>query len=162
MRLEAVALSLLLCAAVQAKTLEGKVTRVSDGDTLWVAASGTSKPIKIRLQGIDAPEICQPWGAHARDALKARLLRQSVSVEVRTRDDYGRSIARMTHQGEDVGAWLVSQGHAWSLRGRWDDGPYAAEQTTAKRRKSGLWRAIGADEGIEPRVWRRTRGACKI
>jgi micrococcal nuclease len=162
MRLEVVALSLLLCAAAQAKTFEGKVTRVSDGDTLWVAASSQSKPIKIRLQGIDAPEICQPWGAQARDALKARLLRQSVSVDVRARDDYGRSIARLTYNNEDVAAWLVNQGHAWSLRGRWDEGVYAAEQAAAKRSKSGLWRAAGIHERIEPREWRKIRGACKI
>jgi micrococcal nuclease len=162
MQLKLVALSLLLCAATQAKTLEGKVTRVSDGDTLWVVASGQPKPIKIRLQGIDAPEICQPWGTQARDALRARLLRQSVSVDVRARDDYGRSIARLAYKNEDVAAWLVSQGHAWSLRGRWDEGVYAAEQAAAKRSKSGLWRAAGADQGIEPRAWRKTRGACTV
>jgi micrococcal nuclease len=167
MRRKYVALILGLLAAwgaatLNAKTLDAKVTRVSDGDTLWVAIDSSSKPIKLRLQGIDAPESCQPWGRQARDALKAKLLHQAVQANLRARDDYGRSISSLTFQGQDVAVWLVSQGHAWSAHRRWDDGPYAKEQALAKQRKLGLWQKTGADEGIEPRVWRKTRGPCKI
>jgi micrococcal nuclease len=159
-RLLIVLLALSL-GTLQAKTLQATVTRVSDGDTLWVATDASTKPIKLRLQGIDAPESCQPWGRQARDALKMKLLSQAVQANLRARDDYGRSISRLTHQGQDVAAWLVSQGHAWSARGRWGDGPYAKEQAMAQQRKLGLWQKTGADEGIEPRVWRKTRGSCK-
>lgn len=146
---------------LQAKALQATVTRVSDGDTLWVATDSKTAPMKLRLNGIDAPEFCQPWGKQARDALKAKLLRQQVMFKTYARDSYGRSIASVSHQSEDVAAWLVSQGHAWSARGRWDDGPYAKEQALAKQRKLGLWQKAGADEGIEPRVWRKQRGPCK-
>lgn len=48
----------------QARQLEATVTRVVDGDTLWlqagVDANGKKpRPFKMRLQGIDAPESCQ-------------------------------------------------------------------------------------------------------
>lgn len=150
-----------LCGFAQAQTLQGTVTRISDGDTLWIATSPNAKPIKLRLQGIDAPEICQPWGKEAKMALQARLLRQPISAEVKARDDYGRRIVRLSHQNEDVGAWLVSQGHAWSMRGRWDDGMYPAQQKLAKLSKRGLWKASAANEQIEPRAWRASAQACK-
>jgi micrococcal nuclease len=80
MRFSLILIFAFLAAAVQAKTLQGIVTHVSDGDTLWIEVDQSRKPIKVRLQGIDAPESCQPWGRQAHEALKARLLRQSVSL----------------------------------------------------------------------------------
>ena len=161
MRLK-LALCLLLCtAALQAKVLQGTVTHVSDGDTLWLAVGKNVKPIKVRLQGMDAPEICQPWGKEARDALKAKLLRQQVSLNTRAKDDYDRALGRVEFQGADIGQWLVSQGHAWSYHHRRDPGPYVAEQRVAEGKRLGLWAQSGVDAKIEPRQWRKTRGPCK-
>ena len=143
-----------------AQTLQGTVTRVSDGDTLQISmsASGKSiKPIKLRIQGIDAPEICQSGGKAARDALRARLLRQSVTLTTQARDQFGRVIARVEHRGQDVGAWLVSNGHAWSDAYRSNPGPYAAEQSAAQKSALGLWAQRPA---IEPKQWRKQNGAC--
>ncbi len=145
---------------LQAKTLQGTVTRVADGDTLWVASDAKAAPMKLRIDGIDAPEFCQPWGKQARDALKAKLLRQPVIFTTHARDSYGRSIASVTHQNDNVAAWLVAQGHAWSARGRWDEGPYAKEQSAARKNKLGLWQQSGGDARMEPREWRKTRGSC--
>ncbi len=152
---------LLFCTALQAKVLQGRVTHVSDGDTLWLEVSKSAKPIKVRLQGMDAPEICQPWGEQARDALKGKLLRQQVSLNTRAKDDYNRALGRVEFQGADVGQWLVSQGHAWSYHHRRDPGPYISEQRIAEGKRLGLWAQTGADARIEPRQWRKTRGACK-
>ena len=43
--------------------LKGKVIRVSDGDTVVLLVDGqdSSKQIRVRLEGIDAPESGQPW-----------------------------------------------------------------------------------------------------
>ncbi len=153
--------SLLLCFAYQytiAKTVQGIVTHVSDGDTLWIEVDPKIKPIKVRLQGIDAPEICQVWGTQSRDALKARLLRKSVSLNTRAKDDYNRALGQVALQGEDVGAWLVKNGHAWSYHHRRNPGPYASEQATAQRALLGLWARSGAQE---PRQFRKVHGSCK-
>jgi hypothetical protein len=53
---------------------------VSDGDTVWVQPLQGGEAYKVRLQGIDAPEICQPWGPQARAALHAVLQGQVVEV----------------------------------------------------------------------------------
>ena len=81
------AIAALLGASAAAQAFDGVVTRVPDGDTLWVQPDDAARrPLKLRLRGIDAPELCQRWGVQARDALAARVLRRHVSVEVRTRD----------------------------------------------------------------------------
>ena len=161
MRLKFALCLLLCCSALHAKVIEGMVTHVSDGDTLWLAVSKSSKPIKVRLQGMDAPESCQPWGKEAGDALRGKLLRQRVSLNTRARDDYDRALGRIQFQGADVGQWMVSQGHAWSYHHRRDPGPYIAEQRLAEGKRLGLWLQSGVDARIEPRQWRKLRGACK-
>lgn len=58
------------CLSVAAWAWSGVVTHVSDGDTVWVEPTQGGEAQKIRLLGIDAPEICQAWGPQARDALQ--------------------------------------------------------------------------------------------
>jgi micrococcal nuclease len=158
-------LTAMLAFSVHAQTLHGVVTHVSDGDTFSLAVDKTSKPIKVRLQGIDAPEICQAGGKQARDALRVRLLRQTVRFDTFAKDSYRRTIARVYHLNEDVGQWQVSQGHAWSDSYQSRRGPYAAEQAQAKAKRLGLWaQSDKSDKSaivLEPREFRKTFGRCK-
>ena len=89
------------------------VTRVVDGDTLWLKTSASQQTLKVPIQGIDAPEICLPGGVQAREALKQRVLGQSVTVTSGAHDDYGRTVGTVHLQGQDLGRWLVVEGHAW-------------------------------------------------
>ena len=159
-----VVLVVLSCAAqtTQAAQLEATVTRVADGDTIWLQASTPPtgikpKPFKLRLQGIDAPERCQAWGAKSAAALSARVLNQRVQVQTRSKDDYGRSLGNIRLQGEDISAWMVSEGHAWSYRYRRSEGPYASQEQAAKRAKRGLFADAAAQE---PRWFRKAHGPC--
>ncbi len=94
-------------ACTQARVIDGTITRVADGDTVWMQpVDRTRAPIKLRLHGIDAPERCQAWGAQSRDALAARVLLRHVVVSTRSRDDYGRALGadharRRGHQRMD-------------------------------------------------------------
>ena len=148
---------LLACNAAVARPLEGVVTHVTDGDTLWVRTAGASDAVQVRLLGIDAPEICQAFGAQARDALAARVLHRQVQVGVRARDVYHRSVGRVTLQGQDIGAWLVAGGYAWSAHYQRRAGPYAQEETAARSARRGLWHDSGA---VEPRIFRKRHGSC--
>src|SRR4051812_21950880 len=89
----ALALSLPLAAA--AASYHAVVSHVTDGDTVWVRPLDGGPPKNIRISGIDAPEICQAFGAHARDALAARVLHRKVTVITRGEDDYRRTVARI-------------------------------------------------------------------
>jgi endonuclease YncB( thermonuclease family) len=158
-RLRAAAVLALLAAALplHAASFRGVVTHVTDGDTLWVRPSGGGRPIQLRLLDLDAPESCQPFGAQARQALKRRLLRQPVLVRTRGTDDYQRTLAQVRHDGEDVGAWLVQEGHAWAMGFKGRRGPYARLQEEARAARRGLW---SAGDALEPRSFRRSHGRC--
>jgi micrococcal nuclease len=148
---------LALSAWAGDRMIQGRVTHVTDGDTIWVRPAGAGQALQVRLQGIDAPEICQAFGVQARDALAARLLHRNVEVEVRAQDIYQRTLARVSVQGQDVGSWLVTGGWAWSSGFRHRAGPYAQEERAARRERRGLW-ADGAP--TEPRSFRKQHGSC--
>jgi len=61
-------LLLFFTLSVQAETLEGKVVKIADGDTLTLLTS-SNEQVKIRLAGIDTPERKQPFGNKAKQAL---------------------------------------------------------------------------------------------
>ncbi len=135
----------------------GVVTHVSDGDTVWVQPLQGGEVYKLRLQGIDAPEICQPWGPQARAALHALLQGQVVEVQGRYRDTYGRLLAQLSRQGIDVGAWMVGQGYAWSYSYQHRAGMYDALQVMAQSQHLGLF----ADaQAMQPRWFRKRFGSC--
>ena len=154
----AVMLALGLAAGAQARTFRATVTHVTDGDTIWVRPARGGPPLAVRIQGIDAPEICQVAGEAARDALARRVLRRQVKVVTRAQDDYDRAIAKVTLDGADVAAWLVERGHAWSDRFRTNTGPYTDEEKQARRARRGLWKADGPEE---PREFRQRHGSCQ-
>jgi micrococcal nuclease len=148
---------LFACAPATGKALNGIVSHVTDGDTLWVRpASGP--PVQVRIRGLDAPEICQPFGPQARDALAARLLHRAVRVDTRARDMYQRTVGNVSLEGQDVGAWLVAGGFAWSTRYRGRSGPYALEEAQARQGRVGLWAA----NAVEPKVFRKRHGSCRL
>lgn len=145
-------------AAQAAAELRGRAERVVDGDTLWLAPSDGGRPLKLRLQGLDAPELCQPWGPQARDALRALVQGRELRVRVVTRDDYGRLLARVADaQGRDLGELLVRQGAAWNDGWHRRPGPYVAAERVARTLGLGLH----ADPAARlPREFRRGQGPC--
>ncbi|MFZ1642126.1 MAG: thermonuclease family protein [Candidatus Contendobacter sp.] len=83
-------LSLLLVAlTVQAETLTGRVVGVHDGDTLTLLVAG-NRQVKVRLAGIDAPELAQPFGQKSKQSLSKLAFNQPATVAVSKIDDYGR------------------------------------------------------------------------
>ena len=151
---------ILMASNVHAKrAFAGKVSYVTDGDTLWVQPDAGGAPRKLRLDGIDAPEICQSGGEASRAMLAQRALHQHVEVTVRRRDVYGRGLARIRLEGNDLGAQMVSAGQAWSYRWRRDLGPYATEEAVARQSRRGLF-AVSQPE--LPRDFRKRHGSCYV
>lgn len=144
-------------AAPAPQHLEGVVERVVDGDSLWLRA-GDAAPLEVRLQGIDAPEGCQAGGPAARDMLAGFVLDKPVTALVRGRDHYGRTLATIEVDGLNVNQRMVAEGHAWSIRTRWDRGPYVAQERLAKALRRGLHAEGGAEL---PADFRRRHGPCE-
>jgi endonuclease YncB( thermonuclease family) len=151
-------LALAVMVPAQAASFRGIVTHVTDGDTLWVRPDGERETVEIRLLDIDAPEGCQAFGPQAKRALSDRVLRQKVLVRTQGEDDYRRSLARVHHRGEDVGAWLVRDGHAWSTQYQGRPGRYQRLEAQARRAGVGLW---SGPQAQEPRSFRRNHGRCQ-
>jgi micrococcal nuclease len=131
--------------------ISGVVTEITDGDAL-VVKPRARKPIKVRISGVDAPEICQTGGSAAKAALVRRLDHRTVLVESAGRDTYGRTLGRVLLNGQDVGEWLVSEGLAWNYRG-----PYAQEERDARANRLGVHAQRGA---IRPSEFRQRNGSC--
>ena len=136
------------------------VTRVVDGDTVWIRTLHSTKITKVRIVGIDAPEACQSGGRASSDALYHRLMGQLVTVSAstsRSRDVYGRLLAKVDLRGEDIGHWMVLNGYAWSYSYRRKPGPYAVEQSQAVAARRGLFNEARAEN---PRLFRKRHGSC--
>lgn len=152
-----IAWALAAALPLGAHALSGTVTRVSDGDTLWLRPADNARPIKLRLRGIDAPELCQPGGPQSRDYLASLVLKRTVDAELHGRDDYGRTLAVLQGPSGDVGAQMVRAGLAWSYRYRGDAGPYAVEEAAAHAAGRGVHAVPGA---LRPREFRERHGPC--
>jgi endonuclease YncB( thermonuclease family) len=144
--------------AAAAAGVEGRVQRVIDGDSLWLAPADGAAPIELRLQGIDAPEICQAHGGAAKAALEELVAGQPVRARLEGRDVHGRQLGTVFVGERNINRVLVQEGHAWSARYKWDRGPYVADERMAKALSRGFNAAGGA---VMPRDFRRAHGPCQ-
>jgi endonuclease YncB( thermonuclease family) len=80
----------LYLSPVQAKTFEGKVVGVADGNTLTVVTR-SKRQHKIRLAGIDAPEKQQPFGKRSRQSLSDLCFGKQAEVTTCAVDRYKRA-----------------------------------------------------------------------
>ena len=146
------------------RKVEGKVTRVADGDTLTLVTREGTK-LKVRLYGIDAPEVRhemlpgQPYGKEAKAALTALVLGRRVTVEIVEIDTHRRMVGIVRMSGADINLAMVRSGHAWAYR-RYLSAPYASEyiaaEKEARNRGLGLWKQANPDPPWEfkRRKWR--------
>ena len=142
--------------AAEPRGVQGLVSKVTDGDSLWLTPAG-KKPIEVRLRDIDAPELCQPWGAEARAALANLALNKVATLQISSRDSYGRALGVLLIDDLNVGKHLVENGHAWSTRSRWDQGPLVKQEKMARALSRGLHGTPGA---VQPLEFRRAHGKC--
>jgi micrococcal nuclease len=126
------------------------VVSVHDGDTLR-AIDDERIEHRVRLAGIDAPEMGQAFGRVSRDRLRELALRQQVVVHLLGQDRYGRDLARLEAGGVDLCRQLVAEGLAWHYVRYSDDADLAASEAAARAAGRGLW----ADpEPVAPWAWR--------
>jgi len=120
-----------------APPFEAKVIAVYDGDTITVR---TDETIKIRLDGIDAPELKQPFGQASKQALSGLVFGQVVTVKPGKKDRYGRLLARVEIAGKDTSLTMVETGMAhWYEQYAKRNTQLQSAQTQAKTASRGLW-----------------------
>ncbi|WP_198087111.1 thermonuclease family protein [Variovorax sp. E3] len=91
------------------------VVGISDGDTLTARCgrTGAYERVKVRIAAIDAPEKAQPYGQRSRQALSSLCFSETALISEVDTDRYGRTVADVSCNGEDVGSRMVSEGWAW-------------------------------------------------
>ena len=113
---------------------------VIDGDTLEIHG------IRIRLDGIDAPESRQtcrregraePCGRTASHHLADQIARRPINCSPQGTDRYGRTLAICYLNGEDLNAMMVRDGQAVAYR--YFSMRYAATEDAARRARIGIW-----------------------
>lgn len=149
-------LALLLAATpLRAERFQALVLRVKDGDSLVVERLPQKRVSEIRLAGIDAPELGQPWGPSARAALRRLVQGRQVTVVVVDRDRYGRLVGKLWVGGTYVNAAMTRSGNAWAVRQYGADAEVRAGHAAARREGRGLW-ALPPEQRIPPATWRAT------
>lgn len=137
------------------RVIEGTVTKVSDGDTIQVTDSLGTK-VKVRMYGIDAPEtekgnkrtgkiskLGQPFGEESFQALRQKVDRQRVRLDVMDIDQYKRTVAIVWLDKRNINQEMVADGWAWAYR-QYLDRPHASDfiaaEEQARKAGKGLWK----------------------
>ena len=135
------------------KIIEGKAI-IIDGDTIHIDKN------KIRLHGIDAPEIRQTckikdkiWncGIESSLALKNLILDNNISCVVSGIDRYQRYIAECFINNQNINELMVRNG--WAIAYRYYSLDFIYEEETAKNNKAGIWKG----KFQEPYLFRRNQ-----
>lgn len=136
--------------------MRGVVTSVYDGDTVTLKTQARGQ-IKIRLLGIDAPEVEQRYGTTARDALRRKVLGRDVVMTGDKKDRYGRSLGILWLDNTNVNLWQIESGNAWFYRDFQRDLPTDLRplmdqgEQEARRERRGLW----SGRAVPPWEWRK-------
>lgn len=114
--------AMFFCSLPALADFSGSVTAIHDGDTLHVKVAGTPKPLRVRLWGVDTPEIDfmsasqGDWAYGARDYLKS-LLPIGAIVTIKTgemlTDKANRALGTVIYQGRDINALMLKSGWAF-------------------------------------------------
>ena len=148
-----ISLILYSSASFSEKIINGKA-KIIDGDTIHIGIN------KIRLHGIDAPEIDQActikdkkWhcGLESALALKKLVLDNNINCVVSDIDKYQRYIAECFINNQNINKIMVRNG--WAIAYRYYSLDFVEDEKLAKKDKIGLWKG----EFQEPYLYRKSK-----
>ena len=153
----------ILTSNVLAEEIIG-VPRIVDGDTIYI------NEYKIRLEGIDAPEIKQKCkkeklkissiigftfynnyncGEVSKEKLKVKIDRSKIKCISSSKDRYERYLAKCFKDKINLNRWMVRKGHAVAYK-RYSK-EFLTDEDFAKENKLGLWQG----KFLRPEKWRK-------
>jgi len=136
--LRGVAAAINAVPASAVESFAGEVVGVTDGDTISVMHAGRAE--KIRLNGVDCPEMGQAFGNNAKQFVSEQCFGKQVTIKATGKDRYGRTLGDvMLPDGKALNQELVRAGLAWWYQQYSQDQTLAALEKEAKGAKRGLW-----------------------
>jgi len=112
--------------AAAESTLTGLVTHVRDGDTIELGE------LPIRLNGVSAPELNEPFGPQSKQFMRDLVLGKIVRCELSGEKTYDRCVGTCYLEGEDIGATVIKEGLALDCP-RYSGGLYAVVESAEAR-----------------------------
>ena len=134
----------------------GLVIKVIDGDTIIVLDG--AKKRKVRLVGIDAPELKQNFGLKSKQELSDLIDRKRVKILSNSEDRFKRALGKVIYKNIDINLSLIKVGMAWHYKrykknqSKKDQVEYAYHEKLAIESQIGLW---GDNNSIAPWDWRK-------
>ena len=131
------------CLDARAASLSGKVIEVQSGDVISVF--NLNRAVRVKLLGIDAPEVNQAFGDVARKHLSDLIYDKTVSVEYSGISADHSVAGRVLLDSRDVGAQMIRDGVAWFDPGSvnqlsaTDREVYRQSEQAARNERRGLW-----------------------
>ena len=148
---------LFLTLSVVAGDLSGKVVGVHDGDSFTLLSGRVQH--KIRLHGIDAPELGQAFGKKAKKAFSGKIHGQDVRVSVTGKDQWKRITGTVFLGEENVNLWMVQNGWAHHFDKYSGSKILADAEKSARSRSLGLWKQINVQTPDAYRAAKKKRQA---
>jgi micrococcal nuclease len=155
---------IVLCFSIQCtkhkdENLENKeyyfISKVVDGDTYHILLSDNSK-LKIRMEGIDAPEKGMPFYKESKQFLIKMTSNKKIRFVQSSKDQYGRIIAKTySENNQELGEEMVKNGMAWHFKKYSKDTNLAQLEISAKNKHLGLWEAVNPQAPWEYRKLKR-------
>lgn len=140
-----------LCTDGNAASMFGKVIDVNSGDVITIV--NLNRPVRVKLVGVDAPEMNQAFGDVAKKHLSDLIHDKSVVVEYSGIAADGSVSGRVLLNDSDIGAQMIRDGAAWfdpnnlSNLSQKDREIYQQSEQAARGERRGLWQA---DKPIAP------------
>jgi endonuclease YncB( thermonuclease family) len=126
-----------------ASSLVGKVIEVNSGDVITIF--NLNRPVRVRLLGVDAPEMDQAFGDVAKKHLADLVYDKSVLVEYAGIAADSSLTGRVLLGSTDIGAQMIRDGAAWldprnqHRLNATDQEVYQQSEQAARSERRGLW-----------------------
>ena len=130
-----------ICSAQknEPQVLVGRVITIHDGDTYTILVNGNQQ-VKVRMQGIDAPESGQDFSRKAKDYLKSLIIQKEVTLKYTEKDHYERLLAyTYLPDGREAGQEMLKAGYAWHFKLYNSSKELSQMEETARMEKKGMW-----------------------
>lgn len=117
----------------------GKVVSIIDGDTYDLLINDNTT-MRIRMEGIDAPEKGMPFYHVSKTYLGNLCKDQKIRLEVTGKDSHGRTLAySYLPDGRELSHEMIKVGLAWHFNKYNSDPVLATLEIEARKAKIGLW-----------------------
>jgi micrococcal nuclease len=123
----------------ESNSTTGKVISILDGDTYDILLKG-NKTIRIRMEGIDAPEKGMPFYRVSKNYLGKLCFGKTVHLDIRSKDSNGRTIAySYLDDSSELSHEMIKLGLAWHFKKYSSDSSLSNFEIEARNSKLGLW-----------------------